>query len=110
MRSTLRRQHKYRHTVNEAILKTVSLLYKRDWKQTDRQGKTVYNVTRGGSPTLETLQLVADKANVPAWYLLLPLDEKLLESPELAELVYAFIEASPETRRSILHILKNLNN
>jgi len=96
-------------SISEIVKRNTAVLYKRDWKQTDKQGKSVYNVTSTGKATVATMELIAEKSNIPAWYLLLPLSEESLLSNDLNELVSNYIISSPETKKSVLHLLKVLN-
>lgn len=93
--------------LQETIVRNAAILYKRDWKQRDPRGQTVYNIAnRLSKPRLDTLELIVSKAKVPAWYLLLPLSEETLTHHDLADLVHAYISLDPEGQEYVLAAVK----
>ena len=92
------------------IKNNVTRLYKEQWRQRDKQGKSVYNVVQSGKSTISTLELVAERANIPTWYLLLPITEELLEIDDLDDLVTLYINANKETRKAVMLLLKTLTS
>ena len=107
----LPRTKKIRARVGDIIADNFRYFFNKQWRQAEPKGKTVENIAKGLSkPTLPSLELVADRAKIPVWYLFLPLSEDLLESTEIDDLIYSYINLSPEKREVISNTIQILNS
>lgn len=93
-------------TTQDIVSKNTGYFWRtNDWKQKMPRGRTIENVVENTvDPRLSTLDLIAERAGIPAWYLMLPMPEELLQDHGLAKLVAAYMRANEDGRQAILGV------
>ncbi len=93
---------------DNTLSNNVKFLYDTQWKQHASRGKTVYNYLNGitVSPKIETIEMVANRARIPVWYMFLPFEEEEITSLDLANLVDMFMGLDKEGRDYVLQAAK----
>ena len=112
MTPTLARKINFQ-TLREIAAQNVGLLWDlKKWTQRQPRGRTIGRIRSGqGKPALDTMELIADKARIPVWYLLVPgMDEKAIATRDLEHLVNQYLSLDDEKRRKLFDYLELLSS